>query len=126
MAQAYFVDVLIPRHISIQVFSYLLPENLHGQVAPGQRVIVPFGNKRRFTAVVVKVHQQPPLQGQLKPIEEIIDEQPLFTETTLKLWSWLSAYYLCWTGDVLINVMPSALRLESETNFVVLESPEDY
>ncbi len=125
MAQAYFVDVLIPRHISVQVFTYYLPEHMQGKVAPGQRVLVPFGNKRRFTAVVVKVHQIRPDYGQIKPVEEVIDEQPLFSATTLKLWSWLSAYYLCWTGDVLINVMPSAVRLESETNFIALSDQNE-
>lgn len=121
MATAFFADVLIPRHIAIQVFTYGIPEHLEGLIVPGQRVVVPFGNKRKFTAFVVRVHQQPPGYNSIKLLEELVDETPLFPETTLKLWSWLSAYYLSWTGDVLIQVVPNSIRLESESTLVLLK-----
>jgi primosomal protein N' (replication factor Y) len=120
-----FADVLIPRHIAIQVFTYLIPETLAGRVHPGQRVIVSFGNKRRFTAVVVRTHDNKPDYASLKEVEEILDQEPIFSQHSIKLWSWLSAYYLCWTGDVLNHVIPSSVRLESESTLVILKSADN-
>ena len=78
------------------------------------RVVVPFGKAKIYTGVVIRVHRHKPSYP-TKPIEFILDEQPVLSSRQLQLFSWISAYYLSTFGEVLKMGMPSSLLLESET-----------
>jgi primosomal protein N' (replication factor Y) len=79
------------------------------------RVAVSFGKTKMFTALVVHIHQNPPILYEAKDIHQILDEQPLVNEQQLKHWQWISSYYMCALGDVFRAALPSAFLLESET-----------
>ena len=55
----YFVDVILPLALP-QNFTYSLPENLIEQAAVGKRVIVQFGKRKLYTALVDCIHQNTP------------------------------------------------------------------
>ena len=46
---------------------------------------------------------------------QILDEYPIISQNQLKLWEWISSYYLCSLGEVMRAALPSAFLLESET-----------
>jgi len=85
-------------------------------VIPGCRVIVHFGKKRYYTAIVMTVHEREPVgQYETKEIYALLDATPILRRPQLRFWQWISTYYLCSLGDVYKAALPSGLKLESET-----------
>lgn len=108
-----FVDVVLPLPLSTY-FTYSLPSSM-GQVEPGSRVLVPFGKRKYYSAIVVQTHTTPPADYQPKEVAELLDTHPILCRPQLRFWEWLSEYYICSVGDVYKAALPSALKLESET-----------
>ncbi|MFN5549702.1 MAG: primosomal protein N' [Bacteroidota bacterium] len=113
-AQTEFAEILLPVPIP-RFFTYRIPEALVGKTMAGQRVIVPFGQKKILTGVVVTVHGQPPKDYEAKYILELLDETEVIYPQQFKLYQWIADYYLCTLGEVLAAALPSGLKLSSES-----------
>ena len=109
-----YVDVIVPLPIA-NTFTYSLPESFEDQVEMGCRVVVPFGVKKYYTAIVVKIHYSAPEEYETKDISEVLDRTPVMLERQLAFWKWVAEYYLCTLGDVYKAALPSGMKLESET-----------
>ena len=109
----YYTDVALPLPLR-QAFTYEVNPEQADFLRAGMRVVVPFGKAKIYTGVVIHVHQHKPSYP-TKPIEFILDEQPMLSYKQLQLFSWISTYYLSTFGEVLKMGMPSSLLLESET-----------
>ena len=101
-----YVDVIVPLPIA-GLYTYALPENLEENVQTGCRVIVSFGQKKFYTAIVVKVHTSPPVGYKVKYVEEALDKSPILLPAQLDFWEWMASYYLCTLGDVFKAALPS-------------------
>lgn len=112
-----YVDVIVPLPIAGQ-YTYALPPEWETEVRMGCRVVVPFGKKKYYTAIVTRVHDTPPETYETKEVSEILDKQPALLEHQYAFWQWLADYYLCTLGDVYKAAMPSGMKLESETLIV--------
>ncbi len=90
-----------------KVLTYL-PGPLAGDAAPvGKRVMVPIG-KRTVAGVVVEItSEQPP--GTARPIEDVLDNQPILTEDILALSKWVAQYYLCGWVEAIRAALPAGL-----------------
>lgn len=119
--KTYFVDVIIPVALE-QLFTYRVPQEMSHLVKPGVRVVVQFGKSRRYSALVKMVHEKPPEHYQAKYVDEVLDEAPVVNPIQFKLWDWMSDYYMCTLGEVMVAALPGSLRLVSETR--VLLNPE--
>ncbi|MGM5629991.1 primosomal protein N' [Apibacter raozihei] len=109
-----FANVIIPLSID-GVFTYQIPDELKDDICVGQRVVVPFGGKKLYTAIVEEVHNRKPELYKTKEIYSILEDYPMVMSQQISFWKWISEYYLCSLGDVYRNAFPSALKLESET-----------
>lgn len=109
-----FVDVIVPLPIA-NLYTYSLPSSLENTVKEGCRVVVPFGVKKYYTAIVVKIHYSAPEEYETKDVSEVLDESPALLPRQLPFWKWVADYYLCTLGDVYKAAMPSGMKLESET-----------
>ena len=109
-----YVDVIVPLPIASQ-YTYSVPAELEESVQEGCRVVVPFGQKKFYTAIVTKVHYVAPENYETKDVEEVLETSPVILPTQFRFWEWLSTYYLCTLGDVYKAAMPSGMKLESET-----------
>lgn len=121
LAMQKFIDVILPLPLHA-TFTYLLPEEMTGEVTTGCRVVVPFGRKKFYTAIVERVHTEKPVGYEVKAVVSLLDVRPVLLERQFKLWNWLSDYYLCTRGDVYKAALPSGLKLESET--IVMLNPD--
>ena len=106
-----FVDVILPLPLP-GTFTYSIPDELKGKVIPGCRVIVPFGKKVTYTALVAAVHDNTNSDYEIRPIKEILDETPIVLEEQVKLWEWISKYYMCSLGDIYKAAIPQGLKGE--------------
>ena len=116
-----YVDVILPLPLANR-YTYFLPDALQGQVAVGSRVIVPFGRKKYYTALVANVHYCPPEAYETKDVAEVLDANPILLPGQFRLWEWIASYYLCTLGDVYKAALPSGMKLESET--IVVLNPD--
>ena len=110
-----FVDVILPLPLPGS-FTYRLPASCESEVQTGSRVVVQFGTKRYYTAIVLRKHEEIP-QGdyEIKEVTEVLDTSPIVQPAQLRLWQWIADYYMCSIGDVYKAALPSGLKMESET-----------
>jgi primosomal protein N' (replication factor Y) len=108
MPSSLFVDVILPLALP-KLYTYSIPDNLNGNVKPGFRVVVQFGKKKLYSAIVFRVHNVAPEAYQTKDILQVIDDEPLVSEVQLKLWEWMAGYYMCSLGEVMKAALPSGL-----------------
>ena len=117
-----YADVILPLPME-GCFTYLIPEELAGKIGAGMRVVIQFGTKKFYSALVRRVHTVKPENISPKLVESVLDDQPILSENCFLLWEWISVYYHCSLGEVLKAALPSGLKLESETR---VSLDEDY
>ncbi|MBS1592737.1 MAG: primosomal protein N' [Bacteroidetes bacterium] len=120
-----YADVLLPLALP-QNYTYAIPFDLVPFVKVGHRIIVQFGKNKFYTAIVKRIHHEKPV-FEPKLLESLADEHPIVTENQLRLWKWMSDYYLCTEGEVMQAALPAGLKLSSETKIILNEFYEgDY
>ena len=55
----YFVDVILPLHIH-GTYTYRVPQEYNDAIKVGQRVVVQFGTRKLYAAVVRRIHEEVP------------------------------------------------------------------
>jgi primosomal protein N' (replication factor Y) len=113
-----FIEVVLPLAIS-KTYTYRVPQELVDDIAIGKRVVVQFGRSKIYTGIVCLITEIPPALYEAKYIIDVLDSEPIVNEFQLKLWHWMSDYYLCHLGEVMQAALPSALKLASETRIVL-------
>ncbi|MBQ2367099.1 MAG: primosomal protein N' [Bacteroidaceae bacterium] len=108
---AQFVDVLLPLPLPT-TYTYSVPTEHREQVATGCRVVVPLGKSKRYTALVMRAHDEKPQGYETRPFSELLDEAPILLPTQLKLWEWIAKYYLCTQGEIYKAAVPQGLKGE--------------
>jgi primosomal protein N' (replication factor Y) len=88
-------------------------------------VLVSFGKKRVYSAIVYELHHNPPEGFTPKLILEILEEGAIVSGEQLQLWEWMSSYYMCSLGEVMSAALPSGLRPESESRVRLNPKYED-
>lgn len=81
------------------------------QVRMGVRVLVPLGRSKTYTAMAVRLHSEKP-EFETRPIIQVIDAEPVLIEQQLRLWQWISTYYMSPIGDVFKAALPAGLKAE--------------
>ena len=107
-----FAETLLPLALP-GTFTYRIPEGM--RLSIGMRVLVPFGRKKIFTAIVMTLHDKEPQGYEVKEILGVLDDKPILRHPQLDFWQWIADYYLCTTGEVYKAAVPSGLKVESET-----------
>ena len=110
-AMSKFSDVILPLPLP-GTFTYSIPREQEGKVFPGCRVTVPLGTKKSYTALVTATHDNEPTDYAIKPLKEVLDETPIVIDKQIKLWEWISKYYLCSLGDIYKAAIPQGLKGE--------------
>lgn len=109
-----YAEVILPLPLP-GTFTYEIPESMSAQVRAGHRVLVQFGKKKFYTAIVANITPRKPEGYEVKEIVMPLDDAPLLRHPQMKLWEWVAEYYLCSIGDVMKAALPAALKVESET-----------
>ncbi|WP_213423318.1 primosomal protein N' [Bhargavaea massiliensis] len=102
-------------------FDYAVPEGMAKVIEPGARVRVPFGNRKVLGFVTGLKEESDVPDSRLKPIDELLDPEPVLTGEMLHLADWMKQTTLCFEIDALQAMLPSALRAKYEKTVHVLE-----
>ena len=105
-----YVEVILPLPLD-GTFTYSVPDTLAPQVRMGVRVVVPLGRSKTYTAMAVRTHNDKP-EFDTRDILQVVDDSPVLPERQLRLWQWISTYYMCALGDVFKAALPAGLKAE--------------
>jgi primosomal protein N' (replication factor Y) len=113
-----FVDVIVPVPLP-NLFTYFVEEECVLGLSIGKRVVVRFGRSKLYTAIIHSIHDKPPKEYKAKSIEFVLDDFPIVNSVQLKLWDWISSYYMCSHGEVMNAALPSGFKLVNETKVLL-------
>lgn len=111
------VHVVVPLPID-QTYTYLIPQDWHVAAQVGCRVLVPFGPRQLTGMIVARGTATEEETEKLKPLLDVLDEQPAFTDRMLQLTRWIADYYVCSWGEVIKAALPSGIDVESQQRII--------
>ena len=112
-----YIDVILPLPLP-GTFTYHASAGHASKIQAGKRVIVQFGRRKYYSAVIYRVHHDKPQEYKTKPLQTVLDDKPVINLYQFRLWDWIAHYYMCTLGEVYKAALPSGLKLESETKVV--------
>lgn len=89
-------------------FQYSIPEGLREKIALGQRVYA-LVRTRRMVGYVVGLGSEK-IFDEVRPIDALIDEEPVVGAPLLELTRWMAEYYQCGWGQCLETAMPAPFK----------------
>lgn len=81
---------------------------MRGRLRVGQRVFVSV-RQRKIVGYVVSFSEKP-LFSEIKPIDAIIDVEPILSESLLSLARWVAERYFCSLGQAIDAIMPAPFK----------------
>ena len=110
-------------------FDYLIPADLMNRdLIPGCRVRVPFGRRKAIGIIVGRSDSSDIAKNRLKPIDALLDSEPVLSREVLSLLQWAASYYLHPVGEVMQSALPVLLRqgkTAEPKNFIVWKIADD-
>ena len=97
-----------------KVFDYQIPENLVSKVKIGNRVFVPFGNRKILDeGFIVNIKETSPYK--VKEISQI-DEKEYIRQENIELAKWMSKRYFCNVSDCIKLMLPPGTTTKTIEN----------
>lgn len=98
-----------------QSFDYAITpetqEQTNQSLIPGMRIMAPFGHRKQLIGIVLNTKTQTEFNPtRIKPISQILDNQPIISADIFKLCTWASQYYQHPIGEVFAAALPKLLR----------------
>lgn len=100
-----------------KLLTYAVPQNLEQEIEIGKRVEIQLGNRKIYAAIIHSLETQSTFAYPIKPIIDVIDDRPIVKKEQIEFWEWMASYYMCTLGEVMDTALPSAFKLNSETNY---------
>jgi len=112
------VDIKV---LGTRTFSYLIPDEMKEVIKIGQPVMVPFGNAkgggRKIKAYVVGFSNYLEDGIKAKKIDEILDNEAMFSLEYLKMLEWVANYYFSDLPTVLKTALPEKFFQKNLKNY---------
>lgn len=115
------IVVDVPTQQTNHSFDYLVPTALHDTIQKGMRVAVPFGRSKRLVqGFVVSLSESPKFVGSIKPIDHLLDFEPVLNEELLKLSRWLAQKNFSFWISCMQTMLPNVMRAKYQRVAVAL------
>src|SRR5674476_83265 len=111
MSKNRFADIILPLAVRGR-FTYRIPEDIE-KISEGVMVSVQFGGRKLYSGIVCNIHDKTPEVKNVKSVIDVVSGIPLINESQLKLWQWISDYYLCSEREVMKAAIPSGISHNS-------------
>jgi len=108
---------------SDKLFTYAVPGHLQQDAQTGKRVFVPFGRRKR-TGFIVTTLSSCNLE-KIKSINEILDEEPLFSEADLNFYKWIANYFIYPLGKTIAELIPTGAEKKDFQWITPIQRPAD-
>ncbi len=118
-SSGFWAEIILPLALPT-TYTYSVPAVLLEKAKPGCRVEVVFGKQKKYAGIIKAVFDSKPAYP-TKDILNVLDDDPILFPQQLKLWKWLSEYYMCSEGEVMAAALPTHFKLSSETILIFNE-----
>ena len=118
-----YAEIIIPLALP-KNYTWQVPDSLMEGLQPGCRVEVTLKNKK-YAGILKRFLAEKPEAFDPRPIESVLDTEPLIFPKQLALWEWIANYYMCSEGEVMAASLPAHFKLSSESILVFHESYGD-
>ncbi len=108
-----YADIILPLSVKGR-FTYAVPLELADVISVGSVVLVPFGGNKIYAGTVTDIHDKRPDFKNIKPVINTAQRTLKLNDKQLKLWEWISLYYMCSEGEVMKAALPSAFMPDSD------------
>jgi primosomal protein N' (replication factor Y) (superfamily II helicase) len=115
-----YAEIIIPLALP-KNYTWQVPEEMREGIQPGCRVEVSLKNKK-YAGILKRFITDKPEAFDPRPIESVLDTEPLVYKEQLALWEWIAQYYMCSEGEVMAASLPAHFKLSSESTIVFNES----
>lgn len=107
-------------------YKYIIPVEMEEKVFVGARVLVPFGKgNRKRVAVVIRIDDSENEDLSLfKPINSIIDREPLLNEEMLDLMMWIRNTTMCTYFEAFKTLIPIGLSVDFTQKYALSEDED--
>lgn len=106
-----------------ETYLYLVPQDLESRARVGARVEVPFG-KRKVTGYILQ-QDAADEQIEMKEILRVLGPDPLFPESLVPFFRWMSEYYLYPLGRLIQSALPGGLNVHAYRTATLTAKGED-
>ncbi len=110
-----YADIILPLAVR-ERFTYMIPDHLSGFIKPGVKVMIQLGNRKIYTGIVCRLHDDTPSYKNIRSVIDVTDPVPVTNEKQLQHWQWVSDYYMCSEGEVMKAAVPGAFFATGETS----------
>ena len=100
-------------------YDYQIPPSLLDRVCPGVRVVVPFGRGNRRSEGFVLALAERDGRMRLKPIDKVLDAEPVLSEKQIKLGIWMHRRFFCTVYSALRAMLPAGIWYKLEHRYCV-------
>ena len=100
-------------------YSYRVPEGM--ELVPGLRVTIPFGQGNRRCEGIVLTLEQGSADG-LKTVEQVLDQEPILSETMLRLAAFMRERYFCTFYDAIRVMLPAGALSQVKDRYSLTEN----
>ena len=90
-------------------YTYWIPDSFAERLAPGMRVLVPFGQGNRRTEGLVLTLERGERPKRCKQILSVLDERPVLNREGLQLALWMRERYFCTVFEAMKAMLPAGL-----------------
>jgi primosomal protein N' (replication factor Y) len=106
------IEVAVPTPVH-GTFAYLSEQ----AVEAGVRVLVPFGARKLIGVSLGQIPDSVSIDPKidLKRLDKVVDETPVYSESLLRLGRWLSDYYLHPLGEVYRTMLPASSEKQKKS-----------
>ena len=102
-----------------KLYSYRVPDELREQVRIGTRVLVPFGFGNKRAEAVVLAFRQDDGGYRLKPVVEVLDDEPVLSAGQLRLAAWMRERLYCTYFDCVHAILPAGLWFRRQETYTL-------
>ena len=117
--QKVYIDVAVAVPV-FKTYTYAVTDPFISMISSGKRVLVPF-KTRQLTGYILG-ESQPDSGFEAKCILDVLDDEPLFPESMVPFFRWISDYYIHPVGEVIQGGLPSGINISDHA--VVMATPK--
>ena len=118
-SSGHWAEIILPLALP-NTYTYAVPSHLLTHAKTGCRAEVVFGKNKKYAGIIKQIITVQPAY-KTKSLLNILDDAPLIYPQQLKLWQWMSEYYMCSEGEVMSAALPADFKLSSETTLIFNE-----
>lgn len=111
------ISVILPIAVK-ELYHYRVPEYFEDKIIIGGRVAVELGIRKVYSAIVYEIFDTTNHPQKLKDIIAVLDDTPIVSSEQIKLWEWISTYYLASMGDVMRRFFPASMRVDTYSDII--------